>query len=379
MFTHLVLPKIENPDERKNTNGFTVLSDSSIIKVHPQSVEIFKGGFKAAIEIQEEHSTAEIVELNYPYVALFYPAMMSLTILNIAEEKIVTHKVFDQTIFSLSLLPDNSFLINSKLLCTIKNGEIITYPDNCFNQYHLNLAATDPESKSTLSSNFIPLANKKGFIHYQDSTLTITSNKLKPKATIELQPTFNCLYDKSPPIYITTVVSAQDFLACVTETNYRRYDLHVLSNDLKQAYEVKLALLVPQKLVILNNQYIAVIGDHLTDGFRDNCKIQVKIFDSHCKKIKKFKIAGNLTKNFIVKTSDDELMTCSRTGIRTRHTIFSKEELKKEIKDVLQSKNIPKELIPIISDYTGFFKPTDEKLKSLSYEDARSFWRYLFS
>lgn len=376
-------------EEKEYISGFHVLSNGSFIEVLPHKIKILSGISRESIDIKgapETHGSMVtlIAELPNQHVALAYcPSKYDhrphlLAILDLKNATCVATKQLNK-IESLSVLPDGALLVNSESICSIQENNIIMNKDQRFEKDF----STHGDRFDLGDCKYIPLQDKSGFIYFtswDQSTVKMITNEFKVKAQLQLGPNNNpnhiSFMSLTPSKYSTIEHLApvsQDYFACITrcEDKYfaaRRsadtYRLHIARNDLSQSYKVDLHHLWPKSLIVLNDEYVAVVGQH--EG-KDYKKISIKVFNLKCQKVNKFIIDKDIYNHFVAATPDGQLVTCSKTGQIAIHTcIPSKEILRKEIESVLSDSKpmlMAKDLVSIVTNYAGLFSGNTEMPK----------------
>lgn len=369
--------------------GFHVLSNGIFIKVHENlKIEIVNNSSSDFIEIKtlpasfHEHSISTLVaelpnqQIALAYCQLFYKPSI-LVILDLKSGTCIAQKEIRE-IKSLSGLPsENALFINSELICSLESNRLSIKKDPGFANFSLQLH-TNSELYQVLSDTggkYHPLPNGTGFIYYDDnhqSTLKLLSKQLTEQKQLRLcfanyDPFFTHGWLYKGPSYHSAIKNFTFFsdhaMACITEyldrftLRYESYEkktyyLHILQNNLTKIKEINLHHLIPQQLLVLNHDYIAVIGYY--EKFYT--QIAIKIYDARGQQIKKFTLDKSLVRhcNFMEATPDGRIVTCSKNGeIIIHHVLTLHEKLQKETHAGLD-KFFPKVLIPIVTDYAGF-------------------------
>ena len=187
----------------KKIKGFHILKDGTLVKIHENlDVEIVSGSSKNVIKITDKSladNTAfletRIVELPDQKLALAYcdPYTFEpdqLIIIDLKNYTVIAREYFTN-INSLSLLNDNSLLINSELICSLEDDRLILHRDERFNDVSMqfNRHKTIYKNLAELKGIYIPLPNKTGFIYFDNhhqSTLRLLSNEFKPIKKLRL-------------------------------------------------------------------------------------------------------------------------------------------------------------------------------------------------
>ena len=378
-------------EEKDHIIGFHILSNGSFIKVHPDKVEILEGISREFIEIKGAPKRCRplatlMAELPNQRVALAYwPDLLAIIDLN-SKTCVATNQI-QYGIDTLSALPDGTLLINSDSIYDIQDNNIALNMDRSERFSHFNDLQDDGVYNNG-KNHVIPLLDQSGFIAHttwDQSNVKIITNQLKEKARLQLGPDYNpnnIRFKSLTPSNSSTIellkAISQDYFACITlcEDKYfaatRSADthrLHIVRNDLRQSYKVNLHHLYPQALIALSNEYVAVVGQHAGGNSH---KISIKVYNLKGQQVNKFTLDKTSGNHFIAATPDGQLVTCSRTGQIAIHTLMpTKENLPKDHKEVekLRKKTestlvdgniLPKDLVPLITGYAGFFSGNPE-------------------
>lgn len=380
--------------------GFHVLDNGSFLLRRANQIEILSDNKKNILEINFDpriikDARITIAELPNQRLAIGYdqgmyshqPSRM-LAIFDCRSGECIAKKQIppvgnhkENTINSISVLSDNKLLVNSRYVCSIKNSDIIIKED----QQCINFNGATPNQPN----EFVPLLDKSGFIYFnngnelkQDNlpTVKIITNEFKEIAHLQLGSSYNNVKYKSVKICDLKPISL-DYFACISQTTERyplfqannTQHLRIVRNNLKESHKIDLQEMNVIKLMTLNDGYVAVVGDVLKKYATTYFENTVKVFDLKCKLVNEFVIDNRL---YIDATPNGQLITCSTTGEIVLHTVNStKEELRKKIESVLTESNqlMTKDLVRIVSEYAGLFKPKLEMFKNKFAEVDHTF------
>ena len=373
-------------DEKKeHVIGLHVLNNGAFLKIHNnQKVEIqigtSEGTARQFIEVidapQDQYGLkTTVAELPNNCIALAYGIntlrqnINVLAILDLQSGTCLATQKVDEEIETLSTLPDGSLLLNSEVIVTYKDNQLSMQKDSRFYEYSKNQNKSFSKYAHTLSDlggQYIPFSDQSDFIYFDNhnqSTIKLITNQFEEKGQQQLGPDYNAMhisFMSLTPNMRSEIVLIQplnhNYVACVTKGDekyfaaYGRddtYRLHIVRTDFSDSYKKTFKHTFPEKLMILNDQYVAVVGRHI----KDHTKV-IKVFDLKCNMVKKLVIDKKDV--FIDVTSDGQIVTCSRTGEMTVHKVLphSEKELKKEIEGFLTDEVLlPKVLPPIITEY----------------------------
>jgi hypothetical protein len=376
--------------------GFYVLSDGSFIKIHRSlKIEMIRPSGTQFIEakslpFQESindgtHASylyryvleAHLVELPHQQIALAYRFSFEESHLLIVDLEIntwIAYKKMPQ-ITSMFFLSPHFLLINSKWIYTL-NLKIAE--DRRFKDFYL---------KQKQYGTYYPLPNGVGIIYSntgEQSSLTLLTNQFEEKNKLNLfsktyDPFYsnNCLY-KGPSYesHITHRAFLSDNLfVCITR-EFDKYTwrytyqeknthyLHIIHHDLTKTHKINLQHLKPQYLIILSNHYIAIIG-----SYKGSSKANaIKIYDTRGVKLHKL-FLNDVTGCRFAATPQGQLVSCDPSGIIVIHHILPLIEKLRLKTHAILKKKMPKVLIPIITDYAGFFNPAARRIRGYQFDE----------